>query len=61
VKEITDNEEELLAALHQLVNYSLLDVYPFPGQVRYGIHQLTRQFVQTDLPLMWQEQEKEPS
>jgi transcriptional regulator with XRE-family HTH domain len=61
VKEITHHEEELLRALHQLVTYSLLDVYPLPSQLRYGIHQLTRQFVQTDLPLMWQEQEKEPS
>jgi transcriptional regulator with XRE-family HTH domain len=61
VNEITNDEEELLTALHQLVHYSLLDVYPLPGQVRYGIHPLTRQFVRTDLPLMWQKQEQAPS
>ena len=61
VNEITNDEEELLTALHELIHYSLLDVYPLLGQVRYGIHQLTRQFVQTDLPLMWQEQAQAPS
>lgn len=55
VKEIIQDEEALLAALHQLVHSSLLDVYALAGQVRYGMHQLTRQFVQTDLPVLWQE------
>jgi DNA-binding XRE family transcriptional regulator len=59
VQEITHNEEELLVALHQLVHSSLLDVYALPGQVRYGIHQLTRQFVQADLPVLWQERARE--
>ena len=58
VNQIANNEEELLTALQELIHSSLLDIYPLPGQIRYGIHQLTRHFVQTDLPLMWQEQER---
>lgn len=53
---ITDNEENLIEAVGQLVAYSLLDVISTGGQMRYGIHQLTRQFVNSDLPQMWQQQ-----
>lgn len=53
---ITKQEYELQAAVRQLVDYSLLDVYTFTGQVRYGIHQLTRQFINSDLPKLWEAQ-----
>jgi hypothetical protein len=55
---IAKQEGELLTAVRQLVNYSLLDVYTFTGQVRYGIHQLTRQFINSDLPRLWEAQKQ---
>ena len=51
---IAKHEHELQAAIYQLVNYSLLDVYTTTGQIRYGIHQLTRQFINSDLPTLWE-------
>jgi hypothetical protein len=53
---ITADERELTEAIDQLSAYSLLDVSSVAGQTRYGIHQLTRQFVNSDLPEMWREQ-----
>jgi hypothetical protein len=53
---IADGEEELIGAIDQLVAYSLLDVSSAADQIRYGVHQLTRQFVTSDLPSMWREQ-----
>lgn len=53
---IAENEEQLLAAIDQLVAYSLLEVTSPAEQKRYGIHQLTRQFVNGELPKLWQEQ-----
>ena len=53
---IAENEEQLLAAIDQLVAYSLLEVSSLAEQQRYGIHQLTRQFVNSELPKLWQEQ-----
>ncbi len=50
---IAEQVGELRAAVGQLVDYSLLDVYAVTGQVRYGIHQLTRQFINSDLPTTW--------
>lgn len=55
---IAPHERELYAAVHQLIDYALLDVYTFSGQVRYGIHQLTRQFINSDLPRLWKAQEQ---
>lgn len=55
IEEITKNEHEFLEAIRQLVDYSLLDVYHYSAQTRYGIHQLTRKFVTSDLPRFWQE------
>ena len=52
---IADDEGELVQAADQSVAYSLLDVFPIAGQTRYGIHQLTRQFVNGDLPEIWRE------
>jgi hypothetical protein len=50
---IADNDDVLIAALDQLVSYSLLDTSTANGQIRYGIHQLTRQFVNSELPELW--------
>ncbi len=54
--DIAESEADLVGAIDQLVAYSLLDVSSAAGQTRYGIHQLTRQFVNSDLPAMWREQ-----
>jgi len=53
---IAENEEKLIESIDQLVAYSLLDVSSATDQTRYGIHQLTRQFVNSDLPIIWREQ-----
>jgi LuxR family glucitol operon transcriptional activator len=53
---LAENENEIAEALKQLINCSLLDVSYTEGQVRYGIHQLTRQFIARDLPIIWKEQ-----
>lgn len=52
---IADDEEELIGAIDQLVGYSLINVSS-ADQIRYGVHQLTRQFVNSDLPTIWREQ-----
>ena len=54
--EITDSEELLLASIDELVASSLLEVSLAANQVRYGTHQLTRQFVNSELPELWREQ-----
>jgi hypothetical protein len=43
-------------AIRQLINYSLLDVSPMAQHIRYGIHQLTRNFINADLPAIWRQQ-----
>lgn len=53
---LAESEPELLAAVDQLTAYSLLDVLWTDGRVRHGIHQLTRQFINSDLPQIWREQ-----
>ena len=42
---IAEREGELREAVYQLVDCSLLEVLTLAGQVRYGVHRLTRQFV----------------
>jgi len=54
--EIAESEEQLLASIDELVAYSLLEVSLTANQVRYGTHQLTRQFVNSELPELWREQ-----
>ena len=54
--EIAESEEQLLASIDELVAYSLLEVSLAANQVRYGTHQLTRQFVNSELPELWREQ-----
>jgi hypothetical protein len=44
---------ELIAAIEQLVSYSLVEVAVVSGRPRYGLHQLTRNFVNSDLPRLW--------
>jgi transcriptional regulator with XRE-family HTH domain len=53
---IAETEQQLVEAIRQLVNYSLLDVSPMAQHVRYGIHQLTRNFINADLPAIWRQQ-----
>jgi hypothetical protein len=53
---IAESEEKLIQAIDQLVAYSLLDISSTMNQTRYGVHQLTRQFVNGDLPEMWKQQ-----
>jgi len=53
---IAKNEEELMEAVGQLVACSLLNTSFIAGQTRYGVHQLTRQFVNGDLPEIWRQQ-----
>jgi hypothetical protein len=50
---IAKNEGALMEAIDQLVAFSLLDVSFVAGKPRYGIHQLTRHFVNSDLPQIW--------
>ena len=54
--EIAESEEQLLASIDELVAYSLLEVSFTANRVRYGTHQLTRQFVNSELPELWREQ-----
>jgi hypothetical protein len=54
--DIAENEEQFLEAIDELVAYSLLEISSVDNQVRYGIHQLTRQFVTSELPQIWKEQ-----
>lgn len=52
----TESEAELVTSLEQLITLSLVDVYYIEGKIRYGIHQLTRQFITQDLPTIWKAQ-----
>ncbi len=54
--EIAENETELLKGVNQVVGYSLVEVSPSVDGPGYGVHQLTRQFVNSELPNLWQEQ-----
>jgi LuxR family glucitol operon transcriptional activator len=53
---IAEDERTLTEAIDQLIAYSLLDASFAAGQMRYGIHQLTRHFVTGDLPKIWEQQ-----
>lgn len=52
-KQLTENsklsEKELLNAIHQLITRSLLEKRRITSQVRYGIHRLTKSFLETEL------------
>jgi nucleoside phosphorylase len=54
---VVETEQELFAAIGQLVDASVVDLYPAIGstRARYGIHQLTRHFITSDLPELWRE------
>jgi hypothetical protein len=54
--ELAPDENDLTEAIRQLNAYSLLNASYENHQMRYGIHQLTRQFVVSDLPQIWKEQ-----
>lgn len=53
---IADDEETLQEAIKETTRLSLLNPTQVDDQVRYGIHQLTRHFVSSDLPDIWREQ-----
>jgi hypothetical protein len=50
---IVETKNRLVESLSQLLLYSLVDVHTKKDSIRYGIHQLTRQFINTDLPETW--------
>lgn len=52
---IAETEAALVQAIKQLVDYSLVEVSASAAGPEYSVHQLTRQFVQGDLPNLWQE------
>ena len=54
--DVAENEGALVEAVDQLVAFSLLDVSFVAGKPRYGIHQLTRHFVNSELPQIWRQQ-----
>lgn len=53
---IAESEAELLKGLTLLVDYSLVEVASSTDGPGYGVHQLTRQFVNGELPKLWREQ-----
>ncbi len=53
---IMESEPALINAIEQLITYSLLNTSFTTGHARYSIHQLTRQFVTSNLPQAWEQQ-----
>jgi hypothetical protein len=53
----TDTSNDLTAAIEQLINLSLINTIRTEDEVRYSIHQLTRSFVNSDLPDLWRQQD----
>jgi hypothetical protein len=50
---IAKDQADLVGAVDQLVSFSLLNTFHIHNKPRYGIHQLTRRFVNSDLPDIW--------
>ncbi len=53
---LAPDEQALTKAVDQLVISSLLDIHSNGSEISYTLHQLTRQFVASDLPAIWREQ-----
>jgi hypothetical protein len=53
---IADDEETLQEAIKETTRLSLLNPVQVDDQMRYGIHQLTHHFVNSELPAIWKEQ-----
>lgn len=53
---IADDEDKLQDAIKEAIRLSLLNTAETVRQKRYGIHPLTRHFVNSDLPEIWREQ-----
>jgi len=53
---VVPDSDDLLDAMQQLIRLSLVNVTQGERQKRYAIHQLTRYFVNSDLPEIWREQ-----
>jgi hypothetical protein len=52
------SDDELTAALEQLINLSLINVIPIAGgRPRYDIHEITRRFINSDLPDIWNQKQ----
>jgi hypothetical protein len=51
----TDTSDDLVAAIEQLINLSLINTIRTEDEVRYSIHQITRRFVNSDLPDLWRQ------
>jgi len=49
-------DDDLPTAIEQLINLSLISVIPVEGGKRYSIHEITRHFVNGDLPVLWRQQ-----
>lgn len=50
------DHDDLTAAINQLIKLSLINVSQPEGKKRYAIHELTRSFVNSDLPELWGQQ-----
>lgn len=48
-----DTEDDLAIALEELINFSLINVIQVTGGRRYAIHEITRRFINSDLPDLW--------
>ena len=48
-----DTGEDFIEATEELINLSLINVIQVEGEKRYSIHEMTRHFINTDLPDLW--------
>lgn len=49
-------DNDLAAAVNQLIKLSLISVIQTESKKRYAIHELTRSFINSDLPELWNQQ-----
>lgn len=54
--DIAGDEETLQEVIKETTRLSLLNPIQVADQMRYGVHQLTRHFVNSELPAIWKEQ-----
>lgn len=54
--DIAGDEETLQQAIKETTQLSLLNTVQVADQMRYGVHQLTRHFVNSELSAIWKEQ-----
>jgi len=51
--------DELMLAIEPLINLSLINVMQVGSRRRYSIHEMTRHFVNSDLPDLWRQQDSQ--